>query len=177
MYKSIFNLNLNHESNRHLIQFSFLLLLTVIFLHLGIYLEESYSLITDHGYFNSSGNTGYGGFNSQSGFSQGGEGVSQGTGGTPQGNGGGGGGFHQGVIPQDNGNNHNNEDNTLPYDTEHHKEMIKKSMREKLSNHRISCASKVPYDTCLDDKFTSQEHEYICDQVMKHKETIKPSST
>ena len=70
-------------------------------------------------------------------------------------------------------NNNKDDDDTLPYDTEEDRERLRACMLEKLSTHRVSCADKAtPYtqvDTRLDEKFLSQEHEYVCDNVMQYK--------
>jgi hypothetical protein len=73
----------------------------------------------------------------------------------------------QGGDPLNNGQNNNNNNNVLPHDTEEDRRRLKECMRDKLSNHHISCANTNPYDTRLDDKFTPQEHEYIAEQVVK----------
>lgn len=61
----------------------------------------------------------------------------------------------------------NNQADVLPHDSEEDRERLKQWMYNKLYNHRVSCATKIPYDTRLDNRYTPQEHEYICDLVVK----------
>lgn len=76
----------------------------------------------------------------------------------------------QSNIPGGNNNpNHSVIPDTNSSNEDDREELLRKSMADKLSRHRISCADKAVYDTKLDDKFTPQEHEYICDKVMEHK--------
>lgn len=48
-------------------------------------------------------------------------------------------------------------------------------MYNKLLNHRISKANIEPYDTSLDENFTPQEHEFICDELLKYQQKINES--
>jgi len=85
---------------------------------------------------------------------------------------------HHGTFGGSSSNN--NEDNTLPFDTEYHREFIRNRMLNKLNDHRLSCAEEGTErgwtDTRLNERFTSQENEYICDKVMEYKQS-HPNTT
>jgi len=63
----------------------------------------------------------------------------------------------------------NQNDNTLPYSSDKDALLLKQFMKDRLNRHHVSKAETVPYNTQLDEAFTSQEHEYICDTVMNYK--------
>lgn len=60
--------------------------------------------------------------------------------------------------------------NPLKFSPREYNEFIRENMVRRLEEHRLSCASNNPYSTRLEDtnlptKFTSGEHEYICEKI------------
>lgn len=151
--------------------FTFIFLYLTLCLCLNDHFIEHYCFMNNYG-SNNNINTSYQGASFQGNYN-----FQGGTPNNPQG------GIPQGAIPQDNSNNNednlntvtssnitNNDNSVLPFDTERERQAIRACMRDKLIAHRTECASKQPYSNTLDEKFTSQEHEYICELIMQYKE-------